>query len=295
MHQVAEEARRAKEQFVANVSHELRTPLNMIVGFSEMIIQAPKAYGAALPAALRADLDVILRNAQHLASLINDVLDRSQVEAGRMALTRERVALPEIIDEARSGVERLYGSKGLYLRVEVPAELPPVFCDRTRIREVLLNLLTNAARYAEQGGVDLHAWQEGSDVIVSVADTGPGIAPEDAGKLFAPFQQLDGSIRRRYGGSGLGLAISKDFVELHGGKMWLESEKGRGSTFFFRLPIEPLALPDSPAWRWLDAEWEYRQRTRPAAIPSAAVTPRLLVVEEGTALQRLLGRYLGGL
>jgi len=293
MRQVAEEARRAKEQFVANVSHELRTPLNMIVGFSEMITQAPKAYGGALPPALMADLNVVLRNAQHLSSLIDDVLDLSQIEAGRMALSKERVALGEIVEEARTAVARLYSSKGLYLETAAPADLPPLFCDRTRIREVLLNLLTNAARYTEQGGVRLRAWRDEKDIVVSIADTGPGIAPEDAGKLFAPFQQLDGSIRRRYGGSGLGLAISKDFVDLHGGRMWLESELGQGATFFFRLPIDPPVPVEAQAWRWLNPNWEYEQRSHPALAPAPSVRPRLVVAEEGAALQRLLTRYLG--
>ena len=288
----AEEAERTKATFVANVSHELRTPLNMIVGFSEMITQAPETYGSAIPPALLSDLTVVLRNAQHLSSLIDDVLDLSQIEAKRMAVVKERVDMREIIEAAKTAVSRLFASKNLYLETEVSENLPPVLCDRTRIREVVLNLLSNAARFTEQGGVRVRVWQQKDYVVTCVADTGPGIAPEDAERIFQPFQQLDGSIRRRYGGSGLGLSISKAFVELHGGKMWLESQKGVGTSFYFQLPIDsPAPVGGSPA-RWLSAEWEYRQRTRPSLAPALKVKPRLVVQEAGQALRRLVSRYL---
>ena len=286
----AEEARRIKAEFVANVSHELRTPLNMIIGFSEMMLRAPRAYGR-IPAALKADLAVILRNSHHLADLIDDVLDLSQIEAGQMALTRERVTLGEIVSAAAEAIRPLFESKGLYLTAEVPEALM-VFCDRTRLREVLLNLLSNAGRFTEQGGVHVQASVAGHEVVVSVADTGPGIAPEDQGRLFQPFQQADGSIRRRYGGSGLGLSISKHFVEMHGGRMWLESQPGRGTTISFALPLEPPAPAAEVFRRWLNPEWEYRQRTRQLAVPAPAARPRLVVAEKGTLLQRLLRRYL---
>ena len=240
----AEEAERAKAEFVANVSHELRTPLNMVIGFAEMIMSAPKTYGR-VSTALRADLAVIHRNSQHLAALIDDVLDLSQIEAGRMALTKERVALGEIIAAATEAIRPLYQTKGLYLRTEAPEGLV-VSCDRTRVREVLLNLLSNAGRFTEQGGVTVQARVMGQEVVVSVSDTGPGIAPEDQARLFQPFQQADGSIRRRFGGSGLGLSISKHFVELHDGRMWLESGVGSGTTIFFTLPFEPRRRPVAP-------------------------------------------------
>lgn len=291
MRQAAEDERRAKEQFVANVSHELRTPLNMIIGFSEMITQSPQTYGQPLPPALLADLKVILRNSQHLSKLIDDVLDLSQIDAGQMALTRERVTLDEIIEAAAVAVRPLYASKGLSLTIEVADDLPPVFCDPTRIREVVLNLLSNAGRFTEQGGVHVRAWQTGEDVVVSVTDTGPGIAPADQERLFQPFYQTDGSIRRRYGGTGLGLSISKSFVELHDGKMWVESEPGRGTTFFFRLPIEPPVPPSDSVLRWFNPYEPYEPRTRPPSFRPGPVRPQLAVVEQGNVLQRLLTRY----
>jgi len=286
----AEEAERAKAEFVANVSHELRTPLNMIIGFSEMMVRSPRTYGR-LPAALKADLAVILRNSQHLADLIDDVLDLSQIEAGQMALTKESVSMSEVVVAAVEAIQPLFASKGLYLTTEVPEGLM-VFCDRTRIREVFLNLLSNAGRFTERGGVHVSVHSEDQEVVVSVADTGPGITPEDRSKLFQPFQQADGSIRRRYGGSGLGLSISKHFVEMHGGRMWLESEVGRGTIISFRLPLEPPVSTAGVFRRWLSSEWEYRQRTRQSPVPVYATRPRLIVVEKATLLQRLLRRYL---
>ncbi len=292
LRQAAEDARTAKEEFVANVSHELRTPLNMIVGFSEMILQAPQAYGDHLPPALLADLTVIHRNAEHLAELIDDVLDLSQIEAGQMALTKEYVHFAEIVQSALVAVRPLFESKELYLETEVPEDLPPVFCDRTRVREVLLNLLSNAGRFTERGGVRVRISRTEDDLWVSISDTGPGIAADGVRKLFQPFQQADGSIRRRYGGTGLGLSISKGFIEMHGGEIGVESEPGRGTTFTFRLPLVAPAPAGEDFSRWLVPDWEYLQRTRPSAAPRATIRPRLVVLEAGNSLQRLLIRYL---
>jgi len=293
LNRVAEEARRAKEEFVANVSHELRTPLNMIIGFSELISEAPEAYGVRLPAPLLADVTAILRNSRHLASLVDDVLDLSQVEAGRMSLSREWVAAREIIEEAAVAVGPLMEAKGLDLRLDLQLDLPTLFCDRTRIRQVLLNLGSNAARFTEQGGVQIRARCSGDSLVVSVADTGPGIAPEDRERIFAPFQQADGSIRRRLGGTGLGLNISRRFVELHGGRMWLESQLGAGSTFHFSLPLEGTGpLRGDGALRWLSTEYQYQQRTRRSKAPKVALSPRFVVVEPGNVLQHFLHRYL---
>jgi signal transduction histidine kinase/CheY-like chemotaxis protein len=291
LRQVAENARRAKEEFVANVSHELRTPLNMIVGFSETILQSPETYGGKISPALLADLMVIYRNAEHLSDLIDDVLDLSQVDAEQMALTKEEVQFLEIVEEATTAIRPLYDSKGLYLEIAVPEDLPPVFCDRTRMREVLLNLLSNAGRFTEQGGVGLRVWLEANDIIVSITDSGPGIAAEEIAKLFQPFQQLDGSIRRRYGGTGLGLSISERFIKLHGGKIWVESKKGTGTTFYFRIPVTPPLLAKDGFLRGLTPDWEYLQRTRPSMAPKTIVRPRFVILETGDVLQRLLNRY----
>ena len=291
LRQAAEDARASREEFVANVSHELRTPLNMILSFSEMIIQAPETYGNKIPPALIADLTVIERNANHLSKLVDDVLDLSQIDAGEMALTKQLVHLRELFEFAVTAVRPLYDLKGLTLELSMPEDLPYIFCDRTRITEVLLNLLSNGGRFTEHGGVRVFVQQKENDVEVSVTDTGPGIAPEDFSKLFQPFQQLDGSIRRRYGGTGLGLSISKRFIELHEGKIWVESQEGVGTTFYFSLPIAPPQPTNYNFLRGVVPDWEFLQRTHPSMTPKIPVPPRFVVLESGMVLRRLLARY----
>ena len=288
---IAEEERRIKEEFVANVSHELRTPLNMIIGFCGMMLQSQQAYGQALSAKLLVDLEVIYRNSQHLSSLIDDVLDMSQIDAGKMALTKEKTVITEVIGEAVIAVQPLFSSKGLYIQVEAPVDLPLVWCDRTRIREVLMNLLSNAGRFTEEGGITLRAAQKSANLVVSVTDTGPGMTKEEKNRLFRPFEQLDSSIRRRYGGTGLGLSISKNFVEMHDGKIWVESEKNIGTTFFFQLPIEPITVPSSGAVRWMNIYTSHEERRHYHLDASERVKPRILVVEKGNVMQKLLLRY----
>ena len=289
----ADEARRSKEQFVANVSHELRTPLNMIIGFSEMAMNSPQTYGRNIPQSLLADLEIVLRNSRHLSSLIDDVLDLSQIDAGQMALMKEPVALSEIMSAAVTAVQPLFNAKGLTLRTDVPADLPLLHCDRIRIRQVLLNLLSNAGRFTEHGGVRAQARQERDQIIVSVADTGPGIKADEIDEIFKPFQQLDGSIHSHWTGSGLGLSISKHFVELHEGSMWLESAPGQGATFYFRLPVAgDLSPADGDLMRWFSPHLTYVERTHRPSLPVSADRPRLIVFEDGSALLRLLTRYL---
>jgi len=294
LRQVAEAERRTKERFVASVSHELRTPLNMIIGFCEMITQTPETYGPDVSPLLLSDLAVVLRNSRDLSSLISDVLDLSQIEADQMALSKERVSLAEIISAAALAVQPLFRSKRLYLETEVPEDLPLVFCDRTRIREVVLNLLSNAGRFTERGGARVQARQQGQEVVVSVTDTGPGIAEADQERIFRPFEQTEQTIRQRYGGTGLGLNISRSFVELHGGKMWVESQPGQGATFLFRLPIDPPMPHTETALRWFNPYQPYEGRIRGSSLRPALVRPRVVVVESGTSMQQLLSRHTDG-
>jgi signal transduction histidine kinase/CheY-like chemotaxis protein len=301
MEHVAEEARQAKTEFVANVSHELRTPLNMIIGFADIIARSPHVYGGRLPPSLLTDIAAIRRNAEHLSALVNDVLDLSQVEAGRMALSRDWIALPAVIADAIAVVSGLYSSRGLYLRAEIEPELPRVYGDEARVRQVLINLLGNAGRFTEQGGVTVACTFNPAsqhELVVRVADTGPGIAQKDQQRIFEPFQQADVSTRRRHGGSGLGLTISKQFIEMHGGSLWLTSQVGAGTTISFSLPTENPALAADTQQHSLrralvaDDEVGYRLRTRPSAAPAPVVGQRLVLVDPEGALQRLFGRYL---
>lgn len=296
MTQYAEEAKHIKEEFVARVSHELRTPLNMVIGFSEVIMRSPQIYGQGIPPALLADIDAILRNSQHLAKLVDDILDLSQVEAGKMALTKEWVQIETVIDEATLAVSGLAESKRLYLRTQIQANIPPVFCDSTRIRQVIINLLGNATRFTERGGIEIRVALQQDHVLVSINDTGPGIPDADQNRIFQPFQQVDSSLRKHKGGTGLGLTISKQFVEMHGGKMWLESIFGQGTTFHFTLPLraayESGDVDVLEVQRWFGPYNEYQPRTRPAELPVMDLPPRYVLVEPEDTLHRLFMRYM---
>jgi signal transduction histidine kinase/CheY-like chemotaxis protein len=298
MQRIVNEASRVKEQFVANVSHELRTPLNMIIGFSEMLSQSSNVYGVELPASLLSDINAIRRNSQHLSTLVDDVLDLSQVDAGLMGLSKEWTSLPDLVNESITIVEALYQSKGLHLATDLSPDLPPLFCDGTRIRQVLINLLSNSGRFTERGGsVRIGGRLTSGEVVVCVSDTGSGIPKEDQARLFQPFVQLDASLHREFGGTGLGLSISRRFVELHEGRMWLNSEVGIGTEICFTLPaISPQQtdLEQSDWKRWFNPYGTYTPRARPFKAPLLAVPPRFVFLDRDGALQRLLARHMPG-
>lgn len=287
-HQEAEEARMLKVQFANAVSHELRSPLNLIIGFSEMMVNSPEVYGPhPWPPRLKHHILQIYQSSQHLSQLIDDVLDMARIDAYRLTLNKDRTAIAEVIAEAVEIVRSLYDARKLALRVEVPTDLPRVSLDRTRIRQVLLNLLTNALRFTEAGGVTITAAAQGEELVVTVADTGIGIAPEDLPKLFQEFRQLDGSFYRWQRGSGLGLAISKQLIEQHGGRIWAESTPGQGSRFSFTLPLDGWTtkepLRESSGTQQF---WGYLEEKAHARRP-------LLVYTDDPAQQRWLATHLG--
>lgn len=254
----ADTAERAKSEFVTNISHELRTPLNLIVGFSEMIVTSPESYGVPLPAEYRGDLNAIYRSARHLLALTDDVLDLARIGAGRLTLAREPVDLAQAIGDAAAIVRDYVTAKGLRLTVEIAPELPPVILDRLRIRQVLLNLVTNAARFTERGGITISAARGDAHALLKVTDTGKGIAPSDIGRVFEEFHQ--GETGRPAAGDrphnyGLGLPISKQLIELHGGTMGVESSLGVGTTFWFTLPLTLVAGGHSDPLRPNDLVW----------------------------------------
>jgi signal transduction histidine kinase/CheY-like chemotaxis protein len=292
--EAVEEARRAKEEFVANVSHELRTPLNMIIGFSDEILERPEVYADRLPADLLDDVAAIKRNSEHLPRLVDDVLDLVEADAGFTRLTREWTSFGVIAEEAREAMGVFFAKKKLQLTMDLPQDLPPIYCDHGRIRQVLLNILSNAARFTQRGGAWVKAFTQSGMLTVSVSDTGPGMDPAVCNRLFEPFQQADPSIRRRYGGTGLGLAISKRFIALHGGKIWIESAVGVGTTVSFSLPLG--VEPSQPAARrWSSPYQTYEARSRVSLAPNTEAAPRILVVEQGQALTNLLHHYLDGI
>jgi signal transduction histidine kinase/CheY-like chemotaxis protein len=258
---IAEEAQRAKTAFVANVSHEFRTPLNMIIGLVDLMVETPEIYTTVLSPEMREDLRVVHRNCEHLSNMINDVLDLTRMEAGRLTLHRERVDLEEVIDSSVAAVRPLLEKKHLALQVTIPNDLPKIYCDHTRIQQVILNLVSNAARFTERGGITVEVAQQDLHIVVSVTDTGPGIAPEDAERIFEPFSQGSSELWRDKKGSGLGLSISQQFVKLHRGRMWLESKLGIGTSFFFTLPISPPLEPVGSPGHRIREDWVWRERT----------------------------------
>jgi signal transduction histidine kinase len=228
------EASRAKSEFLASMSHELRTPLNAILGFTELILDG--LYGE-VPDALREPVADVQTNARHLLRLINDVLDLSKIEAGRMELAATDYALGDVLEAVRASLRSLAAEKGLEFVVSAPADPPLAFGDAQRITQCLLNLAGNAIKFTSQGRVAISAEVDGETLRYRVKDTGIGIPADRLDEIFAEFRQVDATITREYGGTGLGLSITKKFVELHGGRIWVESALGRGSTFSFEVPL----------------------------------------------------------
>jgi signal transduction histidine kinase/CheY-like chemotaxis protein len=233
----AEEARRLKQEFAQTISHELRTPLNLIIGFTELMAHSPEYYGGPLSTTYLRDLSIVYRNACHLQNLVNDVLDLARIEAAQMSLAMEETDPAALVEEAVNTAHSLVEARGLALYTEVEPDLPRVWVDPTRIRQVLINLLNNASCFTDEGSVTVSVRRENNSVVFAVADTGIGIAPKDIDRIFEEFHQVNGG-RRRRGGAGLGLAISREFVQLHGGHIWVESQLGQGSTFGFSLPMD---------------------------------------------------------
>ncbi|MCX7682018.1 MAG: ATP-binding protein [Anaerolineae bacterium] len=290
---IAEEAQKAKTMFVAKVSHEFRTPLNMIIGLVSLMVETPEMYDVVLPPEMRSDLEVVYRNCVHLAGMINDVLSLTQMEAGRLVLHRERVDLRQLIDNAATAVRPLVEKKGLFLRIELPDGLPQVYCDATRIQQVILNLVSNAARFTMQGGITVQVEHDEQHVVVCVTDTGPGIPPEDLEMIFEPFCQGSRDIWRDKGGTGLGLSISRQFVQLHGGRMWVKSTLGVGSSFLFELPISPPVGHAVRPGHQIMEDWILRERafrTDQAGVAEGSAKPRLVVCDEtGAVYSQLFG------
>jgi signal transduction histidine kinase len=227
---------RSKRRFLTNMSHELRTPLTNIIGFSQLML---KGIDGPLTEQQRTDLEIIHHNGRHLLGLINDLLDISQIEAGLMELEFREVDLADLIRSVMATASALVRGKEVVLREEVAPDLPVVRADPVRIRQVLLRLLANAAKFTERGEIGVRAWADAERVYVSVSDTGIGIPPADRERIFERFEQGVLESGRRPDGAGLGLALSREFVEMHGGEIWVESEVGKGSTFTFSLPLQP--------------------------------------------------------
>lgn len=288
---IAEQALQAKSDFVAKVSHEFRTPLNIIIGLVELMVETPETYDIMPSPEMHNDLKVIYRNSEHLSNMINDVLDLTRTEVGYLTLHRERQDLHSIIESAMIAVRPLLENKKLTWQVSAPTNLPEVYCDGIRIEQVILNLVSNAARHTDKGSITVKVHQQYQRIVVSVTDTGSGIAPEDVERIFEPFLQGSAYPGRDRGGSGLGLSISKEIVELHGGRMWVESKLGVGSTFNFELPISPPLLPESKPGNQIVQELVWSDHRPRFLFPDSHYKPRLVVFDEMGELYQMLAHF----
>jgi adenylate cyclase len=280
----AQEASRTKSSFLANMSHELRTPLNAIIGVTEMLEEDAREFK-------REDeiepLDRVQRAARHLLALINDILDLSKIEAGKMDLVLENFPIATLISDVVHTVEAIASKNGNEIVVNCPDAIGSMYADQIRVRQALMNLLSNATKFTSSGTVTVSAarkWTaDGEQVEFAVADTGIGMSPDQLAKLFQEFSQADSSTTRKYGGTGLGLAISRRFCQMMGGDISVESELGRGSQFVIRLPMhvgEAETQPRTP------------EALRPRFTGSSQPTPLILVIDDDPTVREVVGRYL---
>lgn len=281
----ANEASRTKSSFLANMSHELRTPLNAIIGVTEMLHDDARDLG-------RADevepLGRVLRAARHLLALINDILDLSKIEAGRMELHVESFAVQPLIEDVVNTIETLAAKNGNRVVVECGPDLGNLQADQIRVRQALLNLVSNATKFTERGTVTIRGERQRDGerewIVIAVADTGIGMTQEQIGRLFQEFAQADSSTTRKYGGTGLGLAISRRFCQMMGGDIFVESELGRGSTFTLKLPaivgpVEAVApIPLASA--------------RPRTAADGGEAPLILIVDDDRTVREVVARFL---
>jgi signal transduction histidine kinase len=246
----AEQANQAKSAFLSSVSHELRTPLTSVLGFSKMIqkrledrifpmVQAEDRKTQRAMRQVAQNIDIIITEGKRLTALINDVLDLAKIEAGKVEWNMRPLTVSGVVNQAIAATSSLFEHKGLELIKDIQTDLPDVVGDWDRLIEVVINLISNAVKFTDAGSVTCRARHVGSEIIIGVIDTGVGIAEADQPKLFEQFTQVGGdALTDKPKGTGLGLAISKEIVEHHGGRIWVESELGKGSTFSFTLPIK---------------------------------------------------------
>jgi signal transduction histidine kinase len=226
---------RLKSEFLATISHELRTPLNSVIGYAELILSG---VNGPLDEEMKKDLQAIYENGHLLLGLVNDLLDLAKIEAGRLELELVRLNLSGLVEEAAEGNARQIEQRGLSLSVEIASEVPLIWGDPVRLRQVLDNLISNAVKFSDEGGLTMRLQQEGDWLSLAVSDTGIGIAESELDTIFERFRQLDGSFTRRAEGTGLGLAISRHLVRMHGGHITVASRLGEGTTFTIHLPID---------------------------------------------------------
>jgi len=233
----ADDASRHKSEFIAHISHEFRTPLNSIIGFSELLLD--KVSGA-INEEQELFITKIHESGQHLLQLVNDILDLSKLEAGRMGLHNSYFKLEELVSGVATLLSPQIRGKGHRLAIEIESNIPPIYGDEGKVKQVLINLLSNSIRFTPEGGqIKIEAFSKDNSCQISVVDNGIGIKREQLARLFQPFSQGEDGTTRQAGGTGLGLSLAKRLVEMHNGRIWVESEYGKGSRFIFTLPLGP--------------------------------------------------------
>jgi signal transduction histidine kinase/DNA-binding response OmpR family regulator len=305
--EVAEAANQAKSDFLASVSHELRTPLTSVLGFAKISqrsletkllpkIQADDPRTKRDIRHVRENIDIIVTEGERLTTLINDVLDLAKIEAGKVEWSMQPLAIAEVIERAVAATASLVEQKDLALIKDITTDLPEVIGDQDQLIQVVINLISNAVKFTDQGSVTCRARQVNREIVVSVIDTGPGIAEADQLKVFEKFKQVGDTLTGKPEGTGLGLPICKEIVERHGGRIWVESEPGQGSTFSFTLPGQETEVETRLATRPVDLAELVKQLK--AHVVNAAPTSvdhqkNVLVVDDEALVRKLLGQALG--
>ena len=302
---IAEEADAAKSSFLSTVSHELRTPLTSVLGFAKIIkrrledrifplVQSEDKKVRQTIQQIEDNLGVVVSEGERLTKLIDDVLDLAKIEAGKLEWHMEPVSMGEIVDRATAATASLFEQKGLRLIREVDEDLPQITGDRDRLIQVVINLISNAVKFTDTGSVTCLAERRGGEIIVSVIDTGLGISPSDQPKVFERFKQVGDTLTDKPKGTGLGLPICKEIVEHHGGRIWVDSAIGKGSTFSFALPLEAGAAADAmsstppPPIELAALIRQLRDKVEVATPRTAERQPRILVVDDDRNIRELL-------
>ena len=300
----AERANDAKSAFLSTVSHELRTPLTSVLGFAKIIrkrlderifplVEKTDAKIDKTISQISENLQVVISEGERLTHLINDVLDLAKIEAGKMEWNQESIHIPEVAERAIAATTSLFDQKALKMIREIDADLPEITGDKDKLIQVIINLISNAVKFTDKGAVTCRAYREKDELIVSISDTGIGIAPEDYAAVFEQFKQVGGdTLTDKPKGTGLGLPICKEIVEHHGGRIWLESEQGKGSTFLFALPITKKVVSERP----LHLDELVKQLKEQVAYSNLNIigdAANILIVDDDDSIRSLLKQELG--
>jgi GAF domain-containing protein/CheY-like chemotaxis protein len=303
---LAEKANEAKSAFLSTVSHELRTPLTSVLGFAKIIrkrleekifpvIDKSDTKTGKTISQISENLDVVISEGERLTHLINDVLDLAKIEAGKMEWNQENVSMPEVAERAISATSALFEQKTLQLIKKIDTDLPDIVGDRDKLIQVIINLISNSVKFTDEGSVTCHVYQQKDELIVSIADTGIGIAPEDYAAVFEQFKQVGGdTLTDKPKGTGLGLPICKEIVEYHGGRIWLESEVGKGSTFSFAMPINQRTEIIKPL-HLNDLVKQLKEQMAHSKFSIKGKNSTILVVDDDDSIRSLLHQELSDL